>query len=314
MKNLGYIASEITKGKNLSDNLVKYGKGLSSLYNGLAYIKMSMNYYTILNMIKDNEIDDELFLEMFQGVNEIIEISSIDSAVASEDVLTDKISSLRNRLIAIMESITDYVDKFKIYEYVLNRVEYRFKDDELDEEYYNTYMTNDIMHYILSDKDNVSINGRISEMVGQLPIRMSKARFYDHIKDAFTLYHGAQKQTIDDFYYSLSTSAMLKDADKDSMFFKDMNDFYVTLKNADYKNLDSSEYTRLRGVTAKWLKRKYPAMPKVLLERAKHYNETVCFCHRLAENKPQDTVLLQPEKSLNSFEKDVKKLDEFPLL
>ena len=128
-------------------------------------------------MIKDNEIDDELFLEMFQGVNEIIEISSIDSAVASEDVLTDKISSLRNRLIAIMESITDYVDKFKIYEYVLNRVEYRFKDDELDEEYYNTYMTNDIMHYILSDKDNVSINGRISEMVGQLPIRMSKARF-----------------------------------------------------------------------------------------------------------------------------------------
>ena len=40
---------------------------------------------------------------------------------------------------------------------------------------------------------------------------------------------------------------MLKDADKDSMFFKDMNDFYVTLKNADYKNLDSSEYTRLRG-------------------------------------------------------------------
>ena len=41
MKNLGYIASEITKGKNLSDNLVKYGKGLSSLYNGLAYIKMS---------------------------------------------------------------------------------------------------------------------------------------------------------------------------------------------------------------------------------------------------------------------------------
>lgn len=247
MKNLGYIASEITKGKNLSDNLVKYGKGLSSLYNGLAYIKMSMNYYTILNMIKDNEIDDELFLEMFQGVNEIIEISSIDSAVASEDVLTDKISSLRNRLIAIMESITDYVDKFKIYEYVLNRVEYRFKDDELDEEYYNTYMTNDIMHYILSDKDNVSINGRISEMVGQLPIRMSKARFYDHIKDAFTLYHGAQKQTIDDFYYSLSTSAMLKDADKDSMLFKDMNDFYVTLKNADYKNLDSSEYTRLRG-------------------------------------------------------------------
>lgn len=74
---------------------------------------------------------------------------------------------------------------------------------------------------------------------------------------------------------------------------------------------ESYRKTLGRGVqfAAKWLKRKYPAMPKVLLERAKHYNETVCFCHRLAENKPQDTVLLQPEKSLNSFEKDVKKLE-----
>ena len=74
---------------------------------------------------------------------------------------------------------------------------------------------------------------------------------------------------------------------------------------------ESYRKTLGRGVqfTAKWLKRKYPAMPKVLLERAKHYNETVCFCHRLAENKPQDAVLLQPEKSLNSFEKDVKKLE-----
>ena len=65
MKNLGYIASEITKGKHLEENLLKYGKGLASLYNGLAYIKMAMNYYTILSMIKDNEINDELFLEMY---------------------------------------------------------------------------------------------------------------------------------------------------------------------------------------------------------------------------------------------------------
>ena len=72
---------------------------MSSLYNGLAYINVYELLYNSL-MIKDNEIDDELFLEMFQGVNEIIEISSIDSAVASEDVLTDKISSLRNRLIS----------------------------------------------------------------------------------------------------------------------------------------------------------------------------------------------------------------------
>ena len=95
MKNLGYIASEITKGKNLEENLEKYGKGLTSLYNGLAYIKLSMNYYTILNMIKDNEIDDEHFLEIFQGVNEVIELSSIDSSVAERSMLVERIESLK---------------------------------------------------------------------------------------------------------------------------------------------------------------------------------------------------------------------------
>ena len=48
MKNLGYIAGEITKGKNLSENLLKYGNGMCSMYNGLGFIKMSMNYYTVL--------------------------------------------------------------------------------------------------------------------------------------------------------------------------------------------------------------------------------------------------------------------------
>ena len=38
---------------------------------------------------------------------------------------------------------------------------------------------------------------------------MLKDRFFEHIRDAFTLYHGAGKDSIDDFYYTLSTSAML---------------------------------------------------------------------------------------------------------
>ena len=92
----------------------------------------------------------------------------------------------------------------------------------------NTYMTNEIMHYILSDKDNVVINGKISEIVGQLPVRMLKDRFFEHIRDAFTLYHGAGKDSIDDFYYTLSTSAMLSgEAGFDK--FPDVYDIYNTL-------------------------------------------------------------------------------------
>ena len=207
MKNLGYIAGEITKGKNLSENLLKYGNGMCSMYNGLGFIKMSMNYYTVLDIARDLQNDKDL-LNMINRLNELVE-RFVENDECDDYEAFNELNSFREQIIEIMEVITAYVDRLRIYEHVLNRVEYRFNEGELDYDYYNTYMTNEIMHYILSDKDNVVINGKISEIVGQLPVRMLKDRFFEHIRDAFTLYHGAGKDSIDDFYYTLSTSAML---------------------------------------------------------------------------------------------------------
>ena len=72
MKNLGYIAGEITKGKNLSENLLKYGNGMCSMYNGLGFIKMSMNYYTVLDIARDLQNDKDLF-KMINRLNELVE-------------------------------------------------------------------------------------------------------------------------------------------------------------------------------------------------------------------------------------------------
>lgn len=60
---------------------------------------------------------------------------------------------------------------------------------------------------------------------------------------------------------------------------------------------------------ARALHRRYPAMTEVMHTRPKRYNDTVCFCHQLAEKQPENTVLLQPSNLLNSFEKDVNKLE-----
>ncbi|MDO4270403.1 MAG: patatin family protein [Eubacteriales bacterium] len=67
--------------------------------------------------------------------------------------------------------------------------------------------------------------------------------------------------------------------------------------------------TRGTRLAAGALRRKYPNLCDAMLTRAKRYNDTVCFCHRLAEKQPQNTVLLQPSAKLESFEKDVKKLE-----
>lgn len=79
----------------------------------------------------------------------------------------------------------------------------------------------------------------------------------------------------------------------------------VLTQPLDYRK----EMTHGTQFAARALRRKYPALTRTMLTRPKRYNETVCFCHQLAEKQPQNTVLLQPTDHLESFEKDVKKLE-----
>ena len=49
-------------------------------------------------------------------------------------------SSKLNEIINKMDAVTTYADKLGLYEYILNRVEYRFNECEFDNNYYkNNY-------------------------------------------------------------------------------------------------------------------------------------------------------------------------------
>lgn len=242
MKDLYYVAQEITKGKNLSTNLLKYATGMSSMYRGLGFIKLSMNYYTIYDMLQESPCDNELFKSLFARFNAVL-----DRLISEDADDCTEIENIRNEIIGIMEVVTQYVDRFRIYEYVLNRVEHRFDGQEPDEEYYGMYLTNDLMHYILADKDNVVINSRIAEVIEQLPMRLSRNKFYEYLRDAFTLYHGAQKGTVDDYAYGLRTTAMLEQSEGFDTFFEELYDLERTLAAADYTSMDMAEYKRLSG-------------------------------------------------------------------
>ena len=244
MKDLNYISQQIRNGKELDDNLEKYAKGMSSMYNSYAYIKLSMNYYTLFDMISEKGRKSEGFDGLCDRFNKLIKEYVLGTG---RDGL-DEVRSLRQQIVRVMEVVTAYIDRLRIYEYVLNRVEYRFKPAGIDEEYYGTYFTNDIMHYILADKENIVVNSKISEIVGQLPIRMSKNKFFEYINEAFSLYHGAQKQTIDDFLYTLKTVSMLQDIKGIQTTFPDIYEMYKSLADAGYSDIDEAEYNRLKKI------------------------------------------------------------------
>lgn len=83
---------------------------------------------------------------------------------------------------------------------------------------------------------------RLPEIVYQLPVRMSKDRFFDYLKDAFSLYKVAQKGSVDDFVYALRTVSMLDIPAGIDESFPDVRDICKELKEADYRNITKDEF------------------------------------------------------------------------
>lgn len=68
----------------------------------------------------------------------------------------------------------------------------------------------------------------------------------------------------------------------------------------------TKQFSKKNALIGKLFKRKYPLLEEILLTRHERYNETVKFCEQLEQEGK--AIILRPEQSLESFEKDINKL------
>ena len=101
------IINEISKGKNIDDNLKKYAYGFSKINNKFAYIRLALNYYTFLQMQQDENdvISSDIVLEL-NKMNEVI------ADMSEEDISV--VEDMRNNIIRKMQALTYYVDKYNV--------------------------------------------------------------------------------------------------------------------------------------------------------------------------------------------------------
>lgn len=210
------------------------------LYNQFSKLKLALNYYTLSEMMSENENIDKYTSDIYKKIQNIINDGVLNFEVSQYEELVTRIDSIRKEITSHMEVVTAYVDRFDVFQYILNRIEYRFDEEALDNDYYNTKFTNDMMHYIISDKEYV--NARISEIIRQLPVRITKNKFFERIKDAFSLYKDSEKQSFDEFIYMLRSVSMLYEPDGMKDNYSDLYEYYNKLMNLDYKNMTNEEY------------------------------------------------------------------------
>ncbi len=243
MGDIKKLAGEIQRDKDLDKNLRLFMDNMEQQYNCYSAVKLSLNYYTIREMMDEGGKTSEAAKEYFMELNSILGKCFIESHKASDEMLAD-VSKIRKDIERRMQVLTSFTDGYEIYEYILNRLEAGVKGT-INEELSPEQLSAKIFNYIFSENDAIIINSKLQLVMSQLPVRMTKNKFYDVVTNTLEIYKGGDKRALNDFVDMLRKTALL---DKPSGFcdiYPHLFETYELLRDADYKNMTADKYDML---------------------------------------------------------------------
>lgn len=241
-KNMKLICREIQNGENLDSNLPQFFNRLVTLYDQYAELKFTMHYYIFYeNFLETSKERNKEEKDLLRGVNKIIkEVLEKGFSGVKMEKSVKQLDAIRRQIIDRMKILTAYTDIFQVFEYIFNRIEYKYRDDltDIDDEEF----VMEVMKYIFDSNDNVIINEKIKEVIGQLPVRMTRVRYLDLIDNSLNIYKGADRSVLDSFIYMLKTGAMLYEQEDMDTAYPELSELKKELEALNYKNLTNEEY------------------------------------------------------------------------
>lgn len=201
-----------------------------------------MEYYMFYEVVTE-DINPYIAMakEMITSLNETVGQAMSDTLDDTQrKQLVDHILAMRTEVIDRMQVLTGYVDCFVVYEYILNRIQYRFDEKEVLPE--DTAFAQEVMNFIFGSNDNVTINDNLRVVLGQLPMRMTRSHYFDLIKNCISVYKGSEIESLEGFLYMFRTSAMLYKHPAQEQYFTEFAGVLQKLMEADYEHMDRTLY------------------------------------------------------------------------
>ena len=185
------LTTELSAGRDKTKNIENYGKMSAAGRSSYCMVGAALNGYTRWeeNLSPDSEMDSIVL----QCIKEYAKLYNGEDPTPDFDPV-NALDNLRNGIITQMEALTGYTDFFAIHEFILNRKETQSEimlsgeAPAVDIE----VLLSKLEKYIFSEKDKAWINSQIQLVLEQLPVRMTKQRFYDILSESLNLYKGGE--------------------------------------------------------------------------------------------------------------------------
>lgn len=236
------LVTDIERGKDVEEKLPEYAELLNNQYNCYATVKMSMNYYTMKEMIADQQDQNTDVCKYFGLLTNLLKKYILGNA-AVDDKALETIGQLRKNVEYKMKNLTAFTDGFEVYEYILNRIEAGIKGDtvQVDVEQLSAKM----FRYVFSENDTVVVNSKLQLLMAQLPVRMTKNKFYDIVTNTLMIYKGGDRTSVDEFADMLRASILIQKPKGFETEYPFLYHVYHDLCEADYKNMDETQFDLL---------------------------------------------------------------------
>lgn len=207
-----------------------------------AYTRLALNYYMYYEVVSECSLLDNKLEPLIAEYHKLLTHFLEGSRDAG------RLDNLRNQVIHEMEVNTAYTDAFQAYEYVLNRLEERFEPQLVGARVRpvnEKAAAAEIMSYITDTEDPMVMRERIQSVLGQLPVRLTRQKFFSIIAESLRVYAGGTRESLDDVLYILRSEALLNQPGDMDSGYEELHSILKECSGADYKEMTPEQYRHL---------------------------------------------------------------------
>lgn len=241
----------IAHGHMTKDNLTGFASMMTSDARTLSLARIAMNLPVYLDMEEESSMEDKSSNE-YTRISKLTAaycglLSRVNKELASgvNEKRKEEALELRRESTQIMELLSAYTDRFTVYEYVLNRLEYRYSGAVLEAGYSDEDMTQEILQKLSSETDQTVRQSMLVSIIEQLPMRMTRRRFFQVLAEGMDAYKGSDKNAVDGQLFMLRTAAMLEEPAEFQESFPDLYKVVDTFRRAPVTSLDEAQWQQL---------------------------------------------------------------------
>ena len=234
------MIKQLENHQNIEENLPKYAEYMSKHYYEHSLIQLAMNLYTFQERSQEYVSADPYVEKALYAIQKFTGMYVLDKKYENRTADRKEIHEIRNQITAKMRILTSYTDTLQIYEYILNRLEYSYEivDEDVDTEAY----AKKVFQYLFQDNDKMVVNSRIQMVVAQLPVRITKSRFYEILQESLKIYTGAECSSVDDFANTIRACSGLERPEGFDTEYPVLHETLKALEELDYMNLPKEDW------------------------------------------------------------------------